>query len=151
MTQRSIEELVNTWRPRYLRASRKEKTKILDEFIALTGYHCMAATRVFRKGGKPKRCDRRGRPKITLTRVKAALIEVWETCGRIRSKHLALFLTEIVEVLERKGKLNPHQRFFANSSTQGTAGLVHHQTREPAQGEDPRAHAWLLGGRPTGM
>ncbi|MCD6540366.1 hypothetical protein J7K76_00825 [Candidatus Bipolaricaulota bacterium] len=68
MTQRSIEELVNTWRPRYLRASRKEKTKVLDEFVAPTGYHHKAATRVLRKGRKPKRWDRRGRPKITLTR-----------------------------------------------------------------------------------
>ncbi len=46
MTRASIAELVETWRPercaernsatllRYLRASRKEKTRILDEFVA---------------------------------------------------------------------------------------------------------------------
>lgn len=33
MTQESLEELVRTWRPRYLRTSREEKTLILDEFV----------------------------------------------------------------------------------------------------------------------
>jgi hypothetical protein len=50
MTRQSLEELVNTWRPRYLRASRKEKTKSLDEFVALTGYHRKSAIRLLRKG-----------------------------------------------------------------------------------------------------
>jgi len=35
MTRASIRELVDTWRPRYLGASPKEKTKILNEFVAL--------------------------------------------------------------------------------------------------------------------
>jgi hypothetical protein len=82
MTRQSLEELVNTWRPRYLRASRKEKTLILDEFVALTHYHRKAAIRLLRKGRKPKRWDRRGRPRVYTNQVKAALIEVWEVRGR---------------------------------------------------------------------
>lgn len=39
MTRMSIRELVKSWRPRYLWANRKEKGRILEEFVALTGYH----------------------------------------------------------------------------------------------------------------
>jgi len=104
VTRQSLEELIRTWRPRYLQATRKEKTLILDEFVALTGYHRKAAIRVLRKGRKPKRWDRRG-PKIYTNEVKAALLEIWEVCGRICSKRLAPFLPEIVTVLEREGEL----------------------------------------------
>jgi len=46
MTQASIAELVESWRPRYLKASRGEKTLILNEFVALTGYHRKSAIRL---------------------------------------------------------------------------------------------------------
>ena len=105
MTQASIAELVESWRPRYLRASRKEKTLILNEFVALTGYHRKSAIRLLRNGRKPKHLDRRGRPRIYTPDVKAALLEVWEACGCICSKRLAPFLPEIVSVLKQKGVL----------------------------------------------
>ena len=64
MTRTSIAELVEAWRPRYLRASRKEKTTILSEFVALTGYHRKSAIRLLRNGRRPKAMDRRGRPRV---------------------------------------------------------------------------------------
>ena len=105
MTQASIAELVESWRPRYLKASREEKTLILNEFVALTGYHRKSAIRLLRNGRKPKHLDRRGRPRIYTPDVKAALLEVWEACGGICSKQLAPFLPEIVAVLKQKGVL----------------------------------------------
>ncbi len=98
MTQASIAELVESWRPRYLKASRKEKTLILNEFVALTGYHRKSAIRLLRHGRKPKHLDRRGRPRIYTPDAKAAL-------GGICSKRLAPFLPEIVAVLKQKGVL----------------------------------------------
>lgn len=79
MARESVEELVQAWRPRYLRAKRakrKEKTKILDEFVALTGYHRKAAIRLLRGRKRRKRCARPGRPKTYTNEVKAALIEL---------------------------------------------------------------------------
>lgn len=105
MPRASIAELVETWRPRYLRASRKEKSIILDEFVALTGCHRKSAIRLLRNGRRPKAMDRRGRPRVYTPEVKAALLQVWEACGRICSKRLAPFLPEIVEALERAGEL----------------------------------------------
>jgi hypothetical protein len=105
MSRQSLEELVRAWRPRYLRANRKEKTRILDEFVALTDYHRKSAIRLLRNGMKPKVMDKRGRPRVYTPDVKAALLQVWEACGQICSKRLAPFLPEIVAVLEREGEL----------------------------------------------
>ena len=38
MPRTSIRELVEGWRPRYLKAIRKEKSRILDELVAFTGH-----------------------------------------------------------------------------------------------------------------
>ena len=101
MPQTSIRELVESWRPRYLKASCKEKSRILDEFVALTGYHRKSAIRLLRHGYRPKHLDRRRRPRVYTPDVKAALLQVWEACGCICSKCLAPFLPEIVAVLKR--------------------------------------------------
>jgi hypothetical protein len=105
MTQASVAEVVRAVRPRYLRAKRRDKTRILDEFVALTGYHRKTAIRALRNGRRPTTWDRRGRPRVYTPDVKAALLQVWEVCGRICSKRLAPFLPEIVAVLEREGEL----------------------------------------------
>lgn len=105
MTQASVAEVVGALRPRYLRARRSDKTKILDEFVALTGYHRKAAIRALRNRRTSKGGERRGRPRLYTPDVKAALLQVWEVCGRICSKRLAPFLPEIVSVLEREREI----------------------------------------------
>ena len=72
MGRKSIEELVKAWGPRYRMASRKEKTRILDEFVAVTGYHRKSAIRAFTR--KAKATDRRGWPRIYTNEVKTVLI-----------------------------------------------------------------------------
>jgi len=106
MTQASIAELVETWQPPHLKASRKEKILILNEFVALTDYYCNFVIRLLRNGRRPKHLDRQGRPRLYTPDVKAALLEVWEACGQICSKRLAPFLPEIVAMLKREGELN---------------------------------------------
>jgi len=95
MTQARIAELWESWQPRYLKASRKEKTLILNEFVVLTGYHRKSAIRLLRNGRKPKHLDRRGRPRIHTPEVKAALLELWEACGCLHSNRLAPRFLEI--------------------------------------------------------
>ena len=103
VTRNSVEELIKAWRPRYRKASRKEKGRILDEFVALTGYHRKSAIRALTR--RPKITDRRGRPRTYTNEVKAALLELWELSGRLGSQRLAPFLPELMEALERAGEL----------------------------------------------
>jgi len=105
MSQRSKRELLEAIRPRYLKANKSGKTKMLDEFVAATGYHRKYAIRLLKNGPAPKGRKRKGRRKVYQGEVVQALIQVWEICGRICSKRLQPFLPEIVTVLERHEEL----------------------------------------------
>jgi hypothetical protein len=73
------------------------KTRILNEFVAVTGHHREAAIRRLR--GRRRRKDNKRQGPVYTPDVVAALREVWEICGR---KRLAPFLVEAVTVLERE-------------------------------------------------
>jgi hypothetical protein len=105
MSQRSKRELLLAIQPRYLKTNKGGKTRILDEFVAATGYHRKHANRLLRNGPGPKNRKKKGRSKVYQGEVVQALVQVWEICGRICSKRLHPFLPEIVTVLERHNEL----------------------------------------------
>ena len=105
MTKNGKRELLEAIRPRHLRASTTEKTHILDEFVAITGYHRKYAIRLLKHGRKQPQREKRGRSKVYQGEVVSALIKVWEVCDRICSRRLHPFLPEIVPVLEREEEL----------------------------------------------
>jgi len=98
--------MIESIRPRYLKANRANKTQILDEFIATTGYHRKYALRVLKHGPKPKGLKKQGRQKVYQGEVVQALEQIWEIYGRICSKRLHPFLAEGVQVLERCHELS---------------------------------------------
>jgi hypothetical protein len=105
MTKIGKRELLEAVRPRYLRASKAEKSRILDEFVATTGYHRKYAIRLLRHG-PPRRPAgrRRGHPTYTPA-VVHALTQVWEVCDGICSRRLHPFLPEMLDVLEQHQEL----------------------------------------------
>jgi len=105
MSQKSKRELLETIRPRYLKAKKAGKERILDEFVASTGYHRKYAIRVLKHGLRPKGLKKPGRKKEYQGEVVTALRHIWEICGRICSKRLKPYLSEIVNVLERHREL----------------------------------------------
>ena len=98
--QQSKHELVAAQRPRYLRAGRAEKGRILDEFVAGTGYHRKRAIQLFRAGPPPPRPGQGGRPRRYSSVVVGALRLVAEASDWLCGKRLAPFLDELVPALE---------------------------------------------------
>ena len=102
MSLKSKRELSEVVRPRYLKASKFEKQKILDEFTSATGYHRKHANRVLknrvRKGLRRKRTSYQA---VYRGKVVQALEQIWEIYGHICSKRLQPFLPEAIRVLER--------------------------------------------------
>lgn len=111
MTQEAILEYARAVSPRYLKAGKREKGRILDEFCKTTGHHRKSAVRLLRNppekargvgvdGGK-----RRGRPREYGFEVVEGLREVWEVSDHLCSKLLAPFVEELVQALERHGEI----------------------------------------------
>lgn len=104
MSQHSKREIVQRLQPRYLKADRQGKTKILDEFVAVTGLHRKAAIRSLRRQSVSSR-EYRGRRKVYTGSVVAALVQIWRICGCICGKRLQPILPDMVESLERHHEL----------------------------------------------
>ena len=100
-------EVLGAIRNRYLEASKRDKSRMLDEFVALTGCHRKHAVRLLNQAGQQstKRTVPRGK-RIYDEAVRQALIVVWETSDRICGKRLKAALPSMVESLERHGHLD---------------------------------------------
>ena len=105
MSQQSKHELQAEVQPRYLKASKAEKQKILDEFTAITGYHRKYAIRILKCGYKRRRHKPKGRTAVYRGEVVEMLEQIWEIYGRICSKRLHPYLPEGIKVLERCGEI----------------------------------------------
>lgn len=103
--QASKHELAGAVRARYLRADRRGKAAILDEFVASTGYHRKAAIRLLRQGPPPPRQGHGGRPRAYSSVVVGALRAAAEASSWPCGKRLAPFLAELVPALEAEGVL----------------------------------------------
>jgi len=136
VTRGSIREYTEAVRGRYLRGGRREKGKILDEFIRVTGYHRKAAIRRLRQGSQPQPGRRRGRPRRYGPGVAQALRAAWEATDRLCSKRLHPFLPELIKILRRHGERTM------------TADMEAQLCRMSASTIDRLLHPWRrLGGR----
>ena len=102
------QELLATIRDRYRASSKREKSRILDEFIAVTGHHRKHGIRLLGQSGN----DWEQQPAVKRSRriydaaVGEALIVVWEAADRICGKRLQAALPHLVESMERHGHLD---------------------------------------------
>jgi hypothetical protein len=99
-------ELLEVVRERYGKARLTERRLILDEFVAVSGYHRKHAIRLLRQPGGGPAPDRRGRSPVYDAAVRAALLVVWEASDRICGKRLKAALPVLVPAMERHGHLS---------------------------------------------
>lgn len=98
-------ELLEALRERYQRASRQEKAKILDEFVAVAGCHRQHAIRLL-AGTQPAAPAAPAVARRTYDEaVREALIVLWEAADRICGKRLKAILPSLVTALEQHGHL----------------------------------------------
>ena len=101
------QELLATIRDRYRESSKKDKGRILDEFIAVTGHHRKHGIRLLgqsREAGE-KLSMIQGR-RIYDEAVREAVILTWEATDRMCGKRLKAALPHLVESMERHGHLD---------------------------------------------
>ena len=113
------QELLATIRDRYRASSKKDKGRILDEFIAVTGHRRKHGIRLLGQSGddgEQQPAAKKGR-RIYDEAVRQAVIVVWEAADRICGKRLKAALPHLVESMERHGHLDldpgVHQRLLA--------------------------------------
>jgi hypothetical protein len=98
-------EIVEALRARYGQASKLEKSLILGEFTAVSGYHRKHAIRLLRSLMKvPVRTMVAGR-RVYDEAVKAALVIIWEAAGRICGKRLKAAIPNLIRAMEKHGHL----------------------------------------------
>ncbi len=98
-------ELIEAVGARYREASPSERTRILDEFVALTGHHRKHAIRVLRSRAMVER-SRPARDRVYDEAVRQALIVLWEAGDRICAKRLKALLPVLIAAMERHGHLD---------------------------------------------
>jgi hypothetical protein len=82
-----------------------ERTKILDEFVAITGYHRKHAIRVLAISAAPER-SRAARNRLYDEAVRQALIVLWEAGDRVCGKRLKALIPVLIGAMERHGHLD---------------------------------------------
>ena len=104
MSLKSKRELLEEIQPRYLKANKREKQKILDEFTCATGYHRKHVIRVL-KNQRQVQNRLKGKTKTYKSvyegEVVQKLEQIWAIYGQICSKRLQPILPEAIKVLER--------------------------------------------------
>ena len=107
MSRMAKQELLANIRDRYRASSRKDKSRILDEFIAVTGHHRKHGIRLLAQAGdsSEKAGVVKGR-RVYDEAVREAVILVWEASDRICGKRLKAALPHLVESMERHGHLD---------------------------------------------
>ena len=106
ITKQARAELIEAVRHRYQRATKQEKAKILDEFVAVAGCHRKHGVRLLSQSHRPTSDSRGSGRRVYDAAVKEALIVVWEAADRICGKRLKAALPDLVCALDRHGHLN---------------------------------------------
>ena len=113
------QEVTKTTAGQYRGASKKEKGKILDQFVSTTGYSRWYARLVLRHEGRRLQTDKRTillavrapskkrkRASLYDEKVQTALVKLWRLMDHICGKRLQPLLSELIRILERHNEFS---------------------------------------------
>jgi hypothetical protein len=106
VTRTSVREYLAKQRERYHQLARRERSRLLTEIVAVTGYHRKAVLRCLRS--VPRRAAGRrpvGRPRQYGADVARAAQVLWEAAGQIGAKRLQPFVPALLHRLVACGEL----------------------------------------------
>jgi hypothetical protein len=137
------QDLVTAIRERYQGGTKDDKLRILDEFVAITGYHRKHAIRLFKAGSAAGGAVRRSRLPVYDAAVREALVVLWEASDRVCGKRLRPLLPILVSALERHGHLTLASTVRARvlSASAATLDRLLRPTRAAVSGRRARRRA----------
>jgi hypothetical protein len=132
-------ELIAAVGQRYREASKRDRSKILDEFAELTQYHRKHAIRVL-AGGSGAAGPVPARNRLYDEAVRQALIVLWEAADRLCGKRLKALIPVLVDAMERHGhlRLDPTVRSRLLGVSAATIDRALRATRERIDGQRKR-------------
>jgi hypothetical protein len=129
-------ELIAALQVRYAGASRRDRVKILDELVAVAGYHRKHAVRaVGAKASKGAAERRQPQPRYDTT-IREAVIALWEASDRVCGKRLKPLIPVLLPALERHGAvaLTPDQRALVLAISPATIDRLLSEVRARSSG-----------------
>ena len=137
------DELVNALARRYAVAGRAGKARILDEFVAITGFHGKHAMRLPRCDAAARRSEGKASRRIYDEAVCEAIVVPWEASDRICGKRPKALMPILVEAMERHGHpgLGPEIRAAVLAMSASTIDRSLREVREQASGRKRRRTA----------
>ena len=134
-------ELVEAIGERYRAASKQDRARILDEFVAVTGFHRKHSIRVLKHVVASAAPARRPRLRVYAAAVREALVVLWEASDRVCGKRLKRLLPTLVGALEHHGHLRLDEG-VRKKLLQATAATIDRVLAEPRRaGDGRRLHA----------
>lgn len=108
MNRESIKEYAAAQRQRYrLEKGKQGRGRIVDEVVAVTGYHRKGAIRLLnRRDERSPQRGRRGRSVVYGPAIGATLRLLWEATGRVGVRRLQPFIPSLLERLRECGELD---------------------------------------------
>ena len=100
MTRTSVREYFSRQRERYQSLRRSERSRLVTEIVAVTGYHRKAVLRSLRAVPRRRAGQRPvGRPRRYGSDVARVAQVLWEAAGQIGAKRLQPFLPALLDRL----------------------------------------------------